>query len=109
LEDGSKVRYAKKSGSLLPKPQWKYRTRSTSPERDTTPENATKMTYTEEERTELKNRFLRLMELGYYNVLKAEYAKDQEKNMRQLYEQKIFQMQVYQRAQELLREKKASK
>jgi hypothetical protein len=109
LDDGAKVRVSKKSGTIIPKPGWKYRNRSTNPERDTTPENAVKKTYTYSEMIELKNRFLRLMELDYYKFLKEQYEKDQEKQMRQLYQQKVFQMQVYHRAQELLREKRDTK
>ncbi len=106
MEDGTKVRVAKKTGNVIPKPGWKVKPRQTNPERDTTPESAVEKTYTHSEFVELKNRFLRIMELNYYKQLRYLYEENRKKQLRQSYEQKIFDLQVYQRAQELLREKK---
>jgi large subunit ribosomal protein L24 len=109
LEDGTKVRVSKKSGEIIPKPERKMRVRTSNPERDTAPDEAYAKTYTYSEMIELKNRFLRVMELNYYSYLKWQYEEQQKNNLRQLYEQKVFDLQVYQRAQELLREKRESK
>ncbi|KAL0483273.1 ribosomal protein L24 [Acrasis kona] len=106
-EDGKKVRVTKVSGTVVPKPSWTQfrKEQKVYPDTDTAPADVVQKTYTRGEVLELKNRFLRMMELDHYQELKAQYEEFQKNKARQLYDQKVFEKQVYERAQQFLRDR----
>ena len=56
----------------------------------------------EYEMVDLKNRYLKSLEVTYYGMLKKEYEVQHEDEMKQLLDEKLFQRAVFARAQELM-------
>ncbi|KAL9657514.1 hypothetical protein ABK040_016779 [Willaertia magna] len=106
LEDGSKVRMAKKSNAIIPKPEVKKRIkRPSNPFKDTEPDNVTKVTWTEEEKQQLINYHLINFEKNYINKLKAQYNRQHKEQLQKELQNNLFNLRVYQRAKEILYEK----
>ena len=109
LEDGSKVRYSKKGQVVIPKPTPKRGWKPSNTVKDTTSTNVLDKTFTEQEMIELKNKYLRQMELAYYNHLKQKYENEQKDQVKKTLYQRRFQYEVYQRAKQLYADKFVAK
>lgn len=78
------------------------------PLKDTTPEDALEKTYREEELIELKDYYLKKLEIDYYNQLKIQYENEQKRKMLEEYKQKVFMYDVFERAKLKLQTAKAA-
>jgi large subunit ribosomal protein L24 len=107
LEDGSKVRFAKKGQVVIPKPAYKRGRKPANALKDTAPASVTEKTYTEQEIIELKNRYLRSMELMHYNQLKQQYENQQKKEVKKTLDQRRFQFEVYRKAKEMFQQQQS--
>jgi len=103
LENGKKVRYAKVSGEIIPKPLSvrKPRKKPYNTSKDTPPELANKKTYKRSEYEALKARYMRRFELKYYNHLRQVYENKLKKERVAEFEKLKFQHEVFERAKVL--------
>mmetsp|Transcript_112 Transcript_112/g.198 ORF Transcript_112/g.198 Transcript_112/m.198 type:complete len:338 (+) Transcript_112:30-1043(+) len=107
--EGRKYRLNKKTASIVPfpvrdadsEPEEKQQLNTTT---DTDKDVVRMATYYEEEFIQLKNEYLRVMELQEWNEAKRRYEADLEKAKRQDYIQQEHDVLVVKRAQEILRE-----
>ncbi|KAF0982345.1 hypothetical protein FDP41_011275 [Naegleria fowleri] len=105
LEDGSKVRMAKESGAVIPKPEPKKRLkRPSNPFKDTDSAEVIKVTWTKEEREQLINYYLIKLEQQEVDRLQRRSEKEEQKQMQKELNDKLFNMRVLKRAKEILAE-----
>jgi large subunit ribosomal protein L24 len=111
LKTGNKVRVSKDSGVVIPKPKVKKEDDSKDETnqylKDTAIATAYEVTLNPQELTDLKNRYLRRMELGYYHHLKQVWEHAQVVGRKEALAQTKFEYDVMNKAQDLLKEKKA--
>ena len=104
-EDGTKVRMAKVSGAIIPKPEPKKRVkRPSNPYKDTDSEDVVKVTWTEEERAQLVNYYLIKLEKQHLNHLQQVNESRASKVLKKELEEKLYRMRVLKRAKEILAE-----
>jgi large subunit ribosomal protein L24 len=102
LEDGTKVRFSKKGQVIIPKPEpVKHKWRPSNPTKDTASADVLEKTFMEQEMIELKNRYLRQLELMHYNHLRQKYEQEQKKELKKMLDERRFQYRVLHRAKEL--------
>ncbi|KAG2394176.1 hypothetical protein C9374_003940 [Naegleria lovaniensis] len=105
LDDGSKVRMAKESGAVIPKPEPKKRLkRPSNPYKDTDSAEVVKATWTDAEREQLINYYLIKLEQQEVHRLQKRSEKEEKKQMQKELADKLFKMRVLQRAKEILAE-----
>ena len=75
-----------------------------NPKKDTPPDEATKITYEYQEVIDLKNRYLKNLEVKYYDHLRQKYEHQQKLEKLGLLEKKKFEHDVYQRAKQMIEE-----
>ena len=109
MEDGTKVRWSKAGQVIIPKPEPKKRKfKPSNSAKDTASALVLDKTYKEQEMIELKNRYLRQLELVHYNTLRQLYEENQKKELKKLLDERRFEYQVFQRARQLFAQQEST-